>query len=166
MTTIRRAELKDLESITTIYNEAIVKTVATFDTEPKTPQQQQQWFALHGERYPILVAEQNSVVVGWASISSWSDRCAYRDTGETSFYVDETHQGEGIGRQLLQGLCDEATRLGFHSLLARMAEHSDASAYLHRQLGFELVGRLKEVGRKFGELLDVEIYQKMLAPLR
>src|SRR5436190_8054769 len=97
---IRRAELADLESITAIYNEAILTTTATFDTEPKTASERLPWFQSHGERHPILVAESEGGVVGWASLSPWSERPAYDDTAETSFYVRAGRRGQGIGRAL------------------------------------------------------------------
>jgi len=161
-TIIRRAVIDDLEAITDIYNEAIVTTTATFDTEPKTATQRLTWFQAHGDRHPILVAELGGKVVGWASISQWSDRPAYADTGETSFYVTSEFRGKGIGRLLKQAIIEEACRLRFHSLIARTAEDSKESIHLNESFGFAHVGTLKEVGRKFGRLLDVHIMQKML----
>src|SRR5205823_4527909 len=83
--TIRRAGLDDLPAITAIYNEAIRGTTATFDTEPKAVAERLPWFESHDERHPILVAEADGEVVGWASLSRWSERRAYDDTAETSF---------------------------------------------------------------------------------
>ena len=71
---IRRATLKDLPGITEIYNDAILKTTATFDTEPKTIEEQRVWFEHHDECFPVIVAVENGVVLGWASLSRWSDR--------------------------------------------------------------------------------------------
>jgi len=175
---IRRAELSDLSAITEIYNEAILTTTATFDTEPKSKAEQLQWFQSHGERHPILVAVVDDVVVahgdsgisfsrgakvvGWSSLSKWSDRRAYESTAETSFYVKVEYRGQGIGRKLKAAIIEEARRLGFHTLIARVAEGSEASLHLNESFGFVVVGTLKEVGRKFDRLLDVHIMQKML----
>jgi phosphinothricin acetyltransferase len=161
MLTIRPATLADLPAITDIYNEAIHKTVATFDTEPKTPEEQMIWFADHGPEYPILVAEENGVVAGWASLSKWSDRCAYSDTAEISLYVHEEHQGKGIGRKLLEAIVAQGQKEGLHTIIARIAEASEASIHLHKSVGFGHVGTMKEVGRKFGKLLDVYLMQKV-----
>jgi phosphinothricin acetyltransferase len=139
---IRRADLNDAAAIAEIYNEAIAATTATFDTEPKTVQDRQAWLASHDDRHPVLVAERAGKVVGWASLSSWSDRPAYADTAETSCYVAREYQGEGIGTALKVRLIEEARRVGMHTLLARIAE----------------------VGFKFGRRLDVHILQLMLAP--
>jgi L-amino acid N-acyltransferase YncA len=159
---IRIAELADLEAITEIYNEAILTTTATFDTEPKTTAERLAWFQAHDERHPILVAVDGGKVAGWSSLSKWSDRRAYDDTAETSFYVRSEFRGRGIGRKLKEATIEEARRLGFYTLIARVAEGSEESLHLNQSVGFVLVGTLKEVGRKFGRLLDVHILQKML----
>lgn len=163
MLKIRRAGLKDLDAITEIYNNAIVKTVATFDTEPKTIEEQKTWFVSHGRKYPILVAEQDMLVVGWASLSQWSDRCAYVGTAEVSLYVREEHQRKGIGRKLLEAIIHSGQEAGFHTILARIAEGNGVSIRLHESAGFEHIGVMREVGRKFGRFLDVHLMQKILA---
>jgi phosphinothricin acetyltransferase len=162
MITIRQADDSDLDAITKIYNEAIRTTTATFDTEPKTVEDRRKWLASHDERHPVLVAEVEGAVVGWGCLSEWSDRPAYRDTAETSFYVAAAFRGRGIGRRLKEASIEEARRLGFHTLLARVAEGSEASLHLNESLGFMHIGTMKEVGRKFSRLLDVHILQKML----
>jgi L-amino acid N-acyltransferase len=160
--TIRTARLHDASAIAEIYNEAILTTTATFDTEVKTVAEREEWLKHHDERHPVWVAEMDGKVVGWASLSRWSDRCAYADTAETSFYVASQYRGRGIGRKLKEWTVQEATRLGFHTLIARVAEGSAESLHLNEQAGFRHVGTLKEVGKKFGKLLDVHILQKML----
>ena len=160
--TIRGAELTDASAIAEIYNEAILTTTATFDTEPKTVEDRTQWLQSHDERHPVLVAVIDGRVVGWSSLTRWSDRSAYDDTVETSFYVHSTHRGKGVGRLLKAAIIDEARRLKFHTIIARVAEGSQESIHLNESTGFVYVGTLKEVGRKFGRLLDVHIYQKLL----
>ena len=159
MLNIRPANLSDLPSITEIYNEAIINTTATFDTEIKSHEEQIIWFEKHGPSFPVLVAEYENKVVGWASLSRWSDRCAYDSTAEVSFYVSPDFQGRGIGRQLLEIITLEGKKAGLHSILSRISEGSMASIHLHESLNYRHVGVLKEVGRKFGKLLDVYMMQ-------
>ena len=159
---IRLATITDLDAMTEIYNEAIETTTATFDTEPKTAREQLQWFEGHGERFPIYVAEIQGTIVGWASLSPWSGRCAYSDTAETSFYVKEEHRGGGVGTGLKIAIIGAARALGFHVLIAQIAEGADASRHINESLGFHHVGTLREVGRKFGRVLDVHLYQLIL----
>jgi phosphinothricin acetyltransferase len=159
---IRKAELADLESITGIYNEAVQTTTATFDTEPRTAEEQARWFASHDSRHPVIVAVADDNVVGWACLSRWSERAAYDETAETSFYVGQGFRGQGVGRKLKLSIIEEARRLGYHSLIARVAEGNGASIHLNETAGFFHVGTLREVGRKFGRRLDVQIMQILL----
>lgn len=162
--TIRHAELRDAAAIARVYNEAVLKTTATFDTEPKTEEDRLEWLRSHDDRHPVFVAEVDGEVVGWACLSQWSDRCAYAGTAETSFYVAENCRGCGIGRALKERLIEEARRLCLHTLIARVAEGSEASLHLNRSLGFVRVGTMREVGFKHGKHLDVHILQLMLVP--
>jgi L-amino acid N-acyltransferase YncA len=158
---IRLAILEDLGAITEIYNDAILKTVATFDTEPKTVEEQKHWFESHGPKYPILVAEQDTVIVGWASLSQWSNRCAYSDTAEISLYIREDQRGKGIGHKLLEAIIDAGQNVDLHTVIARIAEGNEVSIHLHEAVGFKHIGIMKQVGRKFGRLLDVYMMQKI-----
>lgn len=160
--TIRKAELTDAVAIAEIYNEAILTTTATFDTEPKSIEDRTLWLQSHDDRHPVLVAVVDDKVVGWASLTRWSERPAYDATAETSFYVHSTHRGRGIGRKLKAAIINEARDLKYHSLIARIAEGSNESIHLNELAGFVHVGTLKEVGRKFDRLLDVHIMQKIL----
>ncbi len=161
MLIIGHAKSENLEFITGIYNRAILRTVTTFDTEPKTVDEQRIWFADHGPKYPILVAELDGVIVGWASLSKWSDRCAYSDTAEISLYVEEAFQGKGIGRKLLESIIHKGQKAGLHTVIARIGEGNEISVHLCESVGFQHIGIMKEVGRKFGKLLDVYLMQKI-----
>jgi len=158
---IRKAVLGDVSAITAIYNEAILTTSATFDNEPKTISEQKRWFKSHGPRNPILVAEIDGNVVGWASLSEWSNRCAYADTAEISVYVKEAFRSRGIGKNLMQAVLSEGKTAGLHTVISRITSGNDISIHLHRQFGFEDIGIMKEVGKKFGKLLDVCMMQKI-----
>jgi phosphinothricin acetyltransferase len=158
---IRPAQKTDLPGITIIYNEAIKNSNATFDTETKTLQEQYQWYDDHGSKNPIIVAENNREIIGWAALSKWSDRCAYSDTAEISLYVKEKFQKEGIGTQLLEHILNKGKLTGIHTIIARITEGNDESIKLHERYGFEHIGRMKEVGIKFGKRLDVYLLQKI-----
>lgn len=161
MLSIRNAKGKDLDAITEIYNEAIRNTKATFDTQPKTAPEQKEWFEEHDAKHPLLVAEQAESIVGWASLSRWSDRCAYSGTAEVSLYVKEGYRGKGLGKALLKELVHEGESAGLHTIVARISEGNDVSLHLFESEGFEQVGIMREVGRKFGKLLDVYMLQKI-----
>jgi L-amino acid N-acyltransferase YncA len=159
MLTIRRATLADLAQITEIYNDAVEKTTATFDTEPRTPEQQESWFSDHDDRHPVMVAEEDGLVVAWASLSRWSDRCAYDDAAEISVYVREEHRRKGIGKQLMAAIIREGKTAGLHTVIARIAGSNKISADLCISLGFQYIGTMREAGKKFEKLLDVHLMQ-------
>jgi phosphinothricin acetyltransferase len=156
---IRQATLRDLAAITDIYNDAIVNTAATFDTEPKSREEQITWFNDHRDKYKILVAEIDGKVVGWASLNKWSDRCAYADTAECSLYMEKGHRNQGIGSKLVSTLMDEAKKSGLHTLIVRITEDNKSSIHICESFGFRHIGVMKEVGRKFGKLQDVRLMQ-------
>jgi phosphinothricin acetyltransferase len=162
---IRKMTAGDIGPVTDIYNEAIMTTTATFDTEPKSPKDREEWFLRHGPKHPVLVSEVGGSVVGWASLSKWSERGAYAGTAEVSVYVDGRHRGMGVGRGLLTAVVDEGRRAGLHTLIARIAEGNDVSVGLFRSFGFEEIGTLREVGHKFGSYHGV-IYMQMILDAR
>ena len=160
---IRKAELADLASITEIYNEAILNTTATFDTEIKDSTNRKLWMEERDENFPIMVAEKNSIVVGYIALNKWSERKAYNITAEISMYVHADYRGQGIGKQLIAtivSIAKEATNL--NSLIARITEGNEQSIYLHKLHGFEMIGVMKQAGNKFNKLHDVTLMQKML----
>ena len=161
MLNIRPATENDVASITEIYNDAVLNTSATFDTEIKSAESQQDWFRQHDASHPVMVAEINGTVIGWASLTKWSDRCAYDSTAEVSVYVHKDFRNQGIGKRLLELLTLEGEERGLHTLISRITEGNEQSIYLHERLGFEHIGVMKEVGKKFGKLLSVYMLQKV-----
>lgn len=161
--TVRPAVEMDLPAITAIYNEAVLRSTGTFDTEPKSVESQAKWFAAHrGPTRPVLVAEEGGVVAGWASLSDWSERCAYARSTEISVYIAEGSRGRGLGGALLDAALAAGRAAGVSQILARITGDNEASLRLHRKRGFVEAGLLKRVGEKFGQVLDVHILQLSL----
>ncbi len=160
--TIRAAERRDAEGIRTIYNHYVTESTTLFDMVPRTLDEQVQWIDDHSGGHPAVVAELEGRIVGFGSLSTFRSRPAYSTTVEDSVYLLDGHQGRGIGRQILQELLRLAEAHGFHSVIARITGENDASIALHASCGFESVGTEREVGRKFGQWLDVVLMQKML----
>lgn len=159
---LRTATDADVGAITAIYNDAIRDTTATFDTEEKTIENRRAWLATHDDKHPVIVAVENGAVVGWGSLSPWSDRCAYAATCENSVYVAADARGRGVGKALLAELVRRARQAGMHTIIARVAAGNPASDRLHGAAGFTRIGVMREVGRKFGRLIDVHMFQLML----
>jgi phosphinothricin acetyltransferase len=162
MVEIKKATINDINAITEIYNDAILNTNATFDTDIKSISEQKKWFKNHGSKNPIIIAELNRQIVGWAALSKYNSKCAYSDTAELSLYVNKNHQGKGIGKELMNYILKKGEKVGIHTVVARITEGNDSSIHLHEKYGFFHVGILKECGFKFGKRLDVYIMQKIL----
>ncbi len=159
MLEIRAATDADQEAILEIYNEAVLNSTATFDTEPRSHEKQFQWFRAHKKNHPVFVAEESGTIVGWASLSSWSDKKAYDLTVEVSVYVHVDHRGKGIGKKLLQVITLEGKKLNNHTVISRIASDNKVSLHIHEQIGYRHVGVIKEAGMKFGKYIDVYFMQ-------
>ncbi len=159
MLNIRPATLNDQEAIRSIYNEAVLNTTSTFDTDERSVEKQLVWFMNHKKNHPVFIAEQEGDVVGWASLSPWSDRCAYDTTVEVSVYIHKDHRGKRIGSKLLQVITEEGKKVGNHTVLSRITSGNETSIHIHEKFGYNTVGVMKEVGYKFGKFLDVTIMQ-------
>ena len=159
---IRAAERRDAEGIRTIYNHYVTESTTLFDMVPRTLDEQVQWIDEHSGGHPAVVAELDGRIVGFGSVSAFRSRPAYSTTVEDSVYLLAEHQGQGIGRRLLEEVLRLASAHGFHSVIARITGDNGASIALHAACGFEIVGTEKEVGRKFGQWLDVVEMQRLL----
>lgn len=156
---IRPATLQDQPGILEIYNESVLHSTATFDTDTRTPEKQLEWFNRHKANHPVLVAEDDGKIAGWASLSPWSDRCAYDSTVEVSVYLAPEQRGKGLGFQLLQQVTEAGRKAGNHTVISRISSDNLASIRIHEKAGYSTVGTMKEVGFKFGRFLDVVMMQ-------
>jgi phosphinothricin acetyltransferase len=156
---LRPATIEDLPGILAIYNESVLNGTATFDTEPRSPEKQAEWFARHKANHPVLVAEELGEILGWASLSPWSDRCAYNTTVEVSVYLAPEQRGKGLGFRLLHAVTEAGKAAGNHTILSRITSDNAASLRIHEKCGYRTVGTMKEVGFKFGRFLDVVMMQ-------
>jgi phosphinothricin acetyltransferase len=162
---IRLAEVADAEAIRAIYNLEVTTATSTFDLVPRSLADQVAWLQARSGAFSAVVAVDQGAgdeVVGFASLSPYKERAAYRTTVEDSVYVARDRGGQGIGKQLMTHLIDVARTSGFHAMMARIEASGTASRALHAACGFELVGIEREVGRKFNRWLDVAVMQLLL----
>ncbi len=160
---IRDATPGDRGAINAIYNHYVTHSTCTFQTEPSTNAERAAWWHEHDGRFPVLVLTEGAELLGWASLSPYHTRCAYRFTVENSVYLRPEHCGRGLGRRLLEALLERGTQAGFHSVIALICAEQEPSVRLHRWAGFREVGRLIQVGYKFDRWLDSVIMQRALA---
>lgn len=163
---IRTATRDDLDAVAAIFGHYVTTSVATFEQVPPAATH---WQGVHAELssrgLPFLVAAAGGEVVGYAYAAPWRAKPAYRGTVEDSVYVAPGRTGRGVGRQLLTALLDESRKAGVEQVIAVIADTGDpASTALHQSCGFVAAGRLRQVGRKHGRVLDTLLLQRQLRP--
>lgn len=160
---IRDAGAGDLPAIALILNREITQTTATWTTQPRTGAEMTHW---HTERCaggcPVLVACRGASVVGYGSYGPFRAGQGYGFTVEHSVYVAEGARGQGIATTLIGALVARARASGLHAMIGGIGAENAGSLRLHARHGFVEVGRLPQVGRKFGRWLDLVLMQKLL----
>ena len=158
---IRQADLEDAEAIARIANDMIRDTLITFTNDEKTPAALRDVIGERGLRY--LVAEIDGQVVGFATYGAFRGGQGYRHTAEHSVQLAPAAQGRGLGRRLMARLVDVARADGIHVLVAGVSGANPGGIAFHASLGFAEVGRMPQVGRKWGQWLDLVLMQKVLS---
>jgi L-amino acid N-acyltransferase YncA len=159
---LRAAGPADAVEICRIYNQGIRDRVATLETEERTPEERAQWLEAHGPRHPVLVAESDGAVVGWASLNVFNARRAYEHVADLSLYVERDWRGRGVGRQLLEALVASARELGFHKLVLAAFPWNAAGMRAYARAGFREVGTYREQGRLDGRWVDTIVMEKII----
>ncbi len=160
-TRIREARSDDALAIARIYNQGIDDRGATFETEPRTPADIASRLA-EAERFPVLVAELDGTVAGWAGLSSYRARACYAGIAEFSIYLDRSARGRGIGSQLLAALVDTARARGYWKLVSRVFPANAASRALCRACSFREVGVYEKHAQLDGQWMDVVIVERLI----
>ncbi|GAA2940186.1 GNAT family N-acetyltransferase [Microbacterium luteolum] len=160
---IRDADDSDLPAITEIHNHAVVHTTAIWNEDAVDVADRAAWLADRTARgYPVIVAVDDSGLVGYASYAQWRPHSGYKHTVEHSVYVRGDQRGRGIGKTLMAELIERARAAGIHVMIGGIESGNVASIVLHERLGFAEVGRMPQVGAKFGRWLDLSMLQLML----
>jgi L-amino acid N-acyltransferase YncA len=152
---IRAAADADNATIAAIWNQAVLHTTATTDTEPRSPAAQHAWLAAHGGRYPVVVATEGDDVVAFAALSPYRPKPSYAWTAEHSVYVRDGWRGKGLGGRLLDHVLALARTHGHRSVMARITAGNEASLALHERRAFVRVGHERDVAFKLGVWHDV-----------
>ena len=160
MLKIRRAVESDLPGIFAIYDDEVLHGTASFDEQPYTLERRQSWLSDHaGERHPVLVADAGAEIVAWGSLAPWSAQSACARAAEVSVYVHKHCLREGLGRTMLHELITHARAVELGVLLSRVTSDNQNTLELQAEFGFRHVGTLRRVAKKFGRLLDVELFE-------
>ncbi len=153
----------DIEAICAIHNQGIADRIATLDTTLRRPDDTRAWLGERGPRHPVIVAEVDGTVVGWASLNRFNVRRAYDYVADFSVYVERSWRGKGIGSQLLDRLIEMARANGFHKMVLTAMAFNSTGIALYTRAGFSRVGVYREQGQLDGKWVDVVIMEKILA---
>jgi L-amino acid N-acyltransferase YncA len=162
---IRDATSRDIPHMLEIYNHYVANSTVTFDEDPLTLKEMRTKFAkVQDLHYPWLVAvSPRGVVLGYAYVTPWKPKAAYRYTVENSIYLGPASTGKGLGKALMAALLPRAKAAGVKEVIAVIADKgADASLTLHRKFGFTEIGHMGKVGFKFERWLGTVLMQKSL----
>lgn len=160
---IRTATAADAQGLAEIYNHAVENTVAILNETLVDADNRAAWVAQRqGDGFPVLVAEEDGLILGYASYGPWRPFHGFRETVEHSVYVRAGQRGKGLGRKLMQALIEQAKADGLHMMVAAVTAGNDASIKLHENLGFQITARMPQVGQKFGDWLELIFLQLRL----
>ena len=161
---VRDAREEDLQAVLAIYNDVILTSTAVYTETATTLDDRRTWWQQRvGQGYPVIVAEDDSGVCGFASFGEFRGAWpGYRYSVEHSVHVRADCRGQGIGSALLVELLRRATLLQKHVMVAGIDAANEASIRFHARLGFESVGTFREVGYKFDRWLDLHFMQRTL----
>jgi phosphinothricin acetyltransferase len=162
------ADVDDAAEISALFGHYVARTVATFEVEAPSPADWRDKIAtLRGAGLPFLVARTDGRLAGFANVSPWRPKPAYRHTVEDTIYLSPEHIGCGYGRRLLARLLEAAESAGARQVIAVISDTGDpTSTRLHRAAGFEQVGILRQVGHKHGRWIDTALLQLDLSAPR
>jgi phosphinothricin acetyltransferase len=162
---MRTARTDDIHAIQSIYAHHVLHGLGTFETEPPDgAEMNARYTQITASGFPYLVAADAGQVIGYAYVNHFRTRAAYRFTVEDSIYVAPFAMGHGVGKALLGELISRSIALGLRQMLAVIGDSAnDGSIGVHRACGFEMVGVMKNVGRKFDRWVDVVVMQRALA---
>jgi L-amino acid N-acyltransferase YncA len=160
---VRPAERSDLPGILAIYNEVVANSTAIYAYDPSTLEERGEWFeSRRRQAYPVLVAAEDTEILGFASFADWRAWPGYASTVEHSVHVRAERRRGGVGRALLTALLPLARDLGKHVSIGAIDADNEASLRLHETLGFERVAHFKQVARKFDRWLDLVFVQRVV----
>lgn len=161
---VRDALLEDLPAIAAIYAHHVRTGTGSFEEEPPEVEFMiERWRAVTNRNLPWLVAETDGILAGYAYARPYHERSAFRFTLEDAVYIAPDAARSGLGRALLSNVLARCADDGYRQMIAIIGDSENAGSIgLHESLGFRHVGTLRNVGVKFGRMLDSVLMQREL----
>ncbi len=164
MNKYRFEELKEeyLPEVASIYNYYVLNTSATFHAHPLSTDEMRELVFFESPRYKTYAIVDDHTLFGYLIITQHKKREAYDGTAEVTIYLKPEYTGKGIGSPALRFAEEVAKKFGIHVLVATICGENNMSIKLFEKNGFVKCAHYKEVGKKFGQWLDVVAYQKII----
>jgi L-amino acid N-acyltransferase YncA len=161
---IRDVDERDAEAIAAIYGHHVLHGTASYDLEPPPVEfHRDKIRRIVAAGWPFIVAEEQGGITGYAYVTQFRDRAAYRFTAENSIYVSPHAVRRGTGYALLSELLRRSAAAGFRTVIAVIGGGEPPSVGLHQKCGFHEAGRLRAVGWKHDRWLD-SVYMQVDLP--
>lgn len=151
---LRLIEERDLKATRNIYSKYVETTAISFEYDPPDMEEWKNRVKTISADYPWLIAEVAGEVVGYAYGSKHRTRAAYSWSVESTVYISESFHRRGVARALYQLLFDILRLQGFMGVYAGITLPNLQSVRFHEAMGFNEVGRFKNVGYKFNQWYD------------
>lgn len=157
---IRSAYELDVPQMRTIYNYEVKNGVATLDVEPRSLEDRMEWYKAHRTKnHPLIIAEVDGIIFGYASLSPYRSKDAYDTTVELSVYVHPDRRNLGVATALMRAILRKArSNENIHNIVSVITSGNETSAKLHKKFGFNFVGTIPQVAQKNGEFLSIDHY--------
>ena len=159
---IEELRKEHLKEILEIYNYYVLNSTATWHYHSLNEEEMSELVFSANERYRTYILTTDGIICGYVSIRQYKTREAYGDTAEISIYLKDDTCGKGVGAIALKHIEAFAKEMGVHVLVASISGDNEGSVRLFEKNGYEKCAHFKEVGKKFGKLLDNVAYQKIL----
>jgi L-amino acid N-acyltransferase YncA len=160
---IRFVRKEDAREIIEIYNYYVLNTEISFEEEAVSLEEMSNRIEEKTKKYPWIIYEEDTKVLGYAYVGKWKERSAYRHTVEDTIYVKESERGKGIGQKLFEGLMEEIEKdKEVHVIMGVIALPNEKSVQIHEKNGFKKAAHFREVGYKNNKWIDVGYWEKVV----
>lgn len=170
---IRIATVEDSAALLDIYKPYVEKTAVTFEYEVPSLEEFSGRIKTILKKYPVLVAECESEILGYAYAGAFQSRAAYAWAVETSIYIREDCRKFGIGRLLYEELENILRKQNIVNLNACIAYPTEEDTYLtkdsvkfHEKMGYRMVGEFRQCGYKFNRWYNMVWMEKHIGEHR
>lgn len=152
---VRDVTVDDASAICEIYNHYVENTIITFEEVAVSAEEMAGRIEKTTASYPWIVLEEDGEILGYAYVTNWRTRSAYRYSTECTIYLHKDATGRGAGSKLFEALLNKVKEYDIHVVMAAITEANIPSVKLHERFGFKKVGYFEETGYKFGRWIGV-----------